>query len=346
MAKWREKRRTFLTILTLGLFLIVVLSTAVGSVSIPLSEVGNAFLSKIPGLSGFASPVPATYETIIFEIRLPRVILGVLVGAGLAVAGVALQGLFKNPMADPYIIGVSSGAALGATVAILAPIPLGLARMSFITLMAFLGALGAVFVVYKISKRRGKTPVETLLLAGIAIAAFLSAITLFLMFQAGEDMHKIFFWLMGGLSAAGWFQVKIALPCVIIGILILYLFARDMNVMLMGEEPAQHLGIEVETVKKIILAASTFIAAVVVSVSGIIGFVGLVTPHMVRILVGPDHRVLIPGSILAGGIILVFSDSVARTVFSPAELPVGVITALFGAPFFLYLLLERKKAMI
>lgn len=340
-----KKKKTFLMVLIAGLILTVLLSTAIGPANISLSDVGNAFLSKIPGLSQFAGPVSAAHETIIFQIRLPRIILGVLVGAGLAVAGAALQALFKNPMADPYIIGVSSGAALGATVAILAPITLGFFGLSFTTLMAFLGALGAVYIVYKISKVGGKVPVETLLLAGVAVAAFLSAITLFLMVQSGEDMNKIFFWLVGGLSAKSWIHVEVALPSVMIGIFVLYLFARDMNVMLMGEEPARHLGVEVETMKKIILAASAFVAAAAVAVSGIIGFVGLVTPHMMRILVGPDHRVLIPASALAGGIVLVLSDTVARTIASPAELPVGVITALIGAPFFLYLLRARRRAM-
>ena len=339
------KKKTFLMILAVGLTLTVFLSTAIGSV-IPLSDVGNAFLSKIPGLSNFAGPVPRGYEIAIFQIRLPRVLLGVLVGAGLAVAGVGLQGLFKNPMADPYIVGVSAGAGLGATVAIVGRFGSGWLGMSFMTFMAFIGALMAVYIVYSISKVHGKVPVETLLLAGISVGVLLSAVTAFLMMQSGESLQKIYFWLLGGLSAKGWIHVGVALPFVIIGIIILYLFARELNVMLAGEEPAQHLGVEVEAMKKIILAASTLVAAAVVYVSGIIGFVGLITPHMMRILVGPDHRILIPACALAGGIILALSDTAARMVVSPVELPVGVVTAFFCAPFFLYLLRRRKMTMV
>ena len=340
-----RRKKTFMIILVVGLMSIVFLSTAVGSSNIPLSDVGNAFLSKIPGLSSFASPISPAYETIILQIRLPRIFLGVLVGAGLAVAGVALQALFRNPMADPYILGISFGAALGATIAVMAPIALEWLGVSFMTLMAFFGALIAVYVVYTISKVRGKVPIETLLLAGLAVGALLSAVTMTLMLYSGESTQRILFWMAGGLSAKGWIHVGVALPCVIIGVLVLYLFARELNVMTAGEEPARHLGVEVETVKKIILVASAFVAAAVVSVSGLIAFVGLITPHMMRILVGPDHRVLIPACLLAGGILIVSSDTVARVVISPGELPVGVITAVFGAPFFIYLLRKRKRTM-
>lgn len=317
----------------------------VGSAGIPFPDVCNALLSKLPVLNKLAGPVPATYETIIFQIRLPRILLGAMVGAGLAVAGTVLQALFKNPMAEPYIIGVSSGACLGATLAFLTPISSGWFGSSWVTLMSFLGATVTLYVVYNISKIGGKVPIETLLLAGIAVASFLSAITTFLMVQAGEDLHKIYFWLVGSLSAKGWAQVEVASVCVIVGIFVLYLFARDLNVMLTGEESASQLGVEVERSKKVVLAVSTLVTGAAVSVSGVIGFVGLVTPHMMRILVGPNHYTLIPASALAGGITLTLSDTAARMIFSPQEIPVGVVTALFGVPFFLYLLRKRRKAM-
>ncbi len=340
-----EKKKIFLIILAFVLFSIVFFSTVIGPANISPSDVGNAFLSKIPGLNGLAGPVSPATETIIFQIRLPRILLGVLVGAGLAVAGVALQALFRNPMADPYTLGVSFGATLGATIAVMMPITLEWLGVSFMTILAFIGALVAVYIVYTISKVRGRVPIETLLLAGLAVGALLSALTMTLMLYSGESAQKILFWIAGGLSARGWPHVEVALVCVIIGVVVLYLFARELNVMMGGEEPARHLGVEVETIKKIILAASTLVAAAVVAVSGLIAFVGLVVPHMMRMVVGPDHRVLIPASLLAGGIILTLSDTAARMVVVPGELPVGVITAVFGAPFFLYLIRKTRRGM-
>lgn len=282
-------------------------------------------------------------ETIVYQIRLPRILLGASVGAALAIAGATMQGLFKNPMADPFIIGISSGAALGASLAIV----LGADAFGIyaIPLMAFLGATTAAFVVYNIARVGGKVPVETLLLAGIAVGAFLSAATSFMMYISGERLHQIILWMMGGLWVSNWAQVQMALPLICAGMLALYLFAKDLNVMLLGEEPAQHLGIGVESLKKIVLVCASLVTAVAVSVSGLIGFVGLIIPHMVRILTGPDHRILLPASALVGSIFLVWADTLARTIITPTELPVGIITALFGAPFFVYLLRTRKRSM-
>jgi len=345
MMVFKGRKGTFIIVLLIALFLVVLLSTAIGSANIPLPDVLNAILIKIPGLGSLAGPVSPSNETIIYDIRLPRIILGVIVGAGLAVSGVALQGLFRNPMADPYILGISFGAALGATIAVLAPVNLGWLSYIFMTLMAFLGALVSVYVVYSLSRVGGRIPIQTLLLAGLAVGALLSAITMTLMIYSKELSQRILFWIVGGLSARGWVHVEVALPGVVVGTAVLYMFARELNVLSSGEEPARHLGIEVETMKKIILAASTLVSAAVVSVSGLIAFVGLIVPHMMRIVVGPDHRVLIPASLLAGGILLVGSDTVARMVIIPGELPVGTITAILGAPFFIYLLRKNKKAM-
>jgi iron complex transport system permease protein len=263
----------------------------------------------------------------------------VLVGSALAVAGAAMQGLFKNPMADPYVIGISSGAAFGATISIV----LGVGGVIFMPAMAFMGAISSAFLVYNIAKTDEGMQVETLLLSGIAVAIFFSALTSFSMYFAGENLHQIVFWIMGGLWARGWNHVAVAAIPISAGIIGIYAFARDLNVMQLGEESALTLGIDIESVKKILLALSALIAGVAVSVSGIIGFVGLIIPHMARIVVGPDHRILIPVSALSGAIFLIFADSVARTVLSPAELPVGIITAFFGAPFFIYLLRKRKR---
>lgn len=338
--KWR--------LIIAGLFILlgltIISTTAIGPVSIPSSVVFKILIKKLPFLRSTVEPSwSGIEETIIFQIRLPRIILGALVGAALAVSGATMQGLFKNPMADPFIIGISSGAALGASAAIFFGISLGIYG---IPILAFLGGVGAAFLVYNIARTDGKVPVETLLLSGIAVAAFLSALTSLLIYLAGEDLHQIVFWLMGGLWARNWDHVIVSFFPICLGVVGIYVFSRDLNAMLLGEEPAKHLGIEVESVKKIILFLASMIAGIAVSVSGIIGFVGLIIPHIVRILVGPDHRILLPSSALVGGIFLIWADTLARTMIAPTELPVGIITALFGAPFFVYLLISRKRTII
>jgi len=330
----RLQWKLILLALVIALGITIIAATAVGPVEIPFAVV----ISTIAGLGSTPSPVE---RTIVLDIRLPRIILGILVGAALGVAGTAMQGLFKNPMADPYIIGISSGAALGASIAIVT------FSSSFyaLLLMAFVMATLTVFIVYSIASIGGKVPVATLLLAGIAVGTFMSALTSFIMYTSGENLHGIVFWLMGGLWGRSWIHVFIILPWVILGSAVIFIFARDLNAMLLGEESAQHLGIEVETVKKILIVSASLITAVAVAVSGIIGFVGLIIPHIMRLLVGSDHRILIPSSALVGGIFLVWADTISRTVISPTEIPVGIITALFGAPFFVYLLRRKKRVV-
>jgi iron complex transport system permease protein len=311
----------------------VVLTMAIGDVYIPPLEIVSLFGSK---LHLCETPSPP-HETIIFQVRIPRILLGLLVGFALATAGTTMQGLLKNPMADPYIIGIASGAAVGATLSItFLPHFLSVYTTPF---MAFLGAVFATFLVYNIARVGGRIPVDTLLLTGIAINLFFSAILSFMMFRTSHDLEGIFFWLMGGLWLADWFRVKIILLPISFGIIVTYFFARDLNAMLLGEESAQHLGIEVENVKRILLVLSAFITAFAVSFVGTIGFVGLIIPHITRILVGPDHRILFPASALVGGIFLVWTDALARLL---GEMPVGIITAFFGAPFFVYLLRSRR----
>ena len=324
--------------------LTIVLSATLGPAQISPLVVLKILISRLPLVNGLVAPSWSIAEdTIVFQIRLPRVLLGILVGAALSVAGATMQGLFKNPMADPYIIGISAGAALGATSAMV--FGLNIAGMYTIPLMAFIFAVGAIFLVYNIASVGGKLPVGTLLLAGIAVSLFLSAITSFMMYISGEKLHGIVFWLMGGLWGRSWDHVWMVLPWVCVGTGVIYIFARDLNVMLLGEEPAQHLGIGVEKLKKIMMVSASLVTASAVAVSGIIGFVGLIIPHIVRILVGPDHRILLPTSALVGGIFLVWADTLARTIIAPTEIPVGIITALFGAPFFIYLLRRRKRSM-
>jgi len=272
---------------------------------------------------------------ILWEIRLPRVIAAALVGCVLAVAGTAMQGLFRNPMADPYIIGTSSGGALGATIAIV--LFAGTGR----PVLAFIGAMVATFTVYFVARKGGKIPIETLLLSGVALSTLLSALLSFLMYTAGQSLHQIMFWLMGGFWNISWNDVFAALP-ILIGVAGIYLFARDLNILALNEEDATHLGVNVERVKRILLALSAFLAGIAVSIAGSIGFVGLITPHVMRLIVGPDHRVLFPAAALAGAILLVWADTLTRTFTS--DMPVGIITACFGAPFFIYLLRSRMKA--
>ncbi|WP_067074699.1 FecCD family ABC transporter permease [Methanoculleus horonobensis] len=290
------------------------------------------------GPSGFALGSLFTSDNawlILWEIRAPRVIAAALVGCGLAVAGTAMQGLFRNPMADPYIIGTSSGGALGATLAIV--LFAGTGR----TVLAFAGAMIATFTVYFIARRGGKIPVETLLLSGVALATFLSALLSFLMYTAGRSLHQIMFWLMGGFWNISWNDVAVAL-LILIGAAGIYLFARDLNILALNEEDATHLGVNVERAKQILLALSAFVTGIAVAVAGSIGFIGLITPHVMRLIVGPDHRFLFPAAALAGAILLVWADALTRTFTS--DMPVGILTACFGAPFFIYLLRSRMKA--
>ena len=330
--------------LLIVLFLTIVVTIAIGSVGpigsgIPERITIQAIWNILIGKSRLG---PDSYKTIIMDIRLPRILLAALVGCALAVSGAVMQGIFKNPMADPFIIGLSSGAAVGASISILFGLSISIGIYST-PLLAFVGAALTIFGVYFIARSKGKVRVETLLLTGIATGSFLTAITSFLMYMENEQFRFLFFWLLGGLYKASWSIVGIAFPLILLGTIIILFFARDLNAMVLGEVPAMHLGIDTESVKKILLIFSSLIAGTAVGFSGIIGFVGLITPHIMRILVGPNHRILLPASALAGAIFLIWSDTIARTILSPTEIPVGIITAFCGAPFFIYLLQKSKK---
>jgi iron complex transport system permease protein len=300
-------------------------------------------LLQVPGVAVqwspvFAFPVEQVHTTIVMKVRLPRIALGAVVGFALAAAGTVMQGFFRNPMADPSIIGVSSGAAVGAVLAIVAPlaIPFGLGLRG----AAFVGALVAAFTVYLVATEGGRTPVATLLLAGVAIQTFLGAVVSFLVLHSGESMRTVVYWLMGHLDNATWGEVAVTALLVPLLVGVLYVYAEDLNVLLVGEEDARSLGIEVEHTKRVLLAVSSVVTAAAVAVSGVIGFVGLIVPHTLRLVVGPDHRVLLPASAFAGASFLVLADTIARS--GVAELPVGIVTAAVGAPFFLYLLRKRE----
>jgi iron complex transport system permease protein len=320
------------------------LAASVGSADISFATVWLSLLSRLPGVE--VNPdLPGAINTIILDIRLPRILLAGLVGAALATAGATYQGLFRNPLADPYLIGVAQGAGLGATIGFLLPLS-GLATsLRLIPVLAFCGALLSAGAVYSLA-RVGKTlPMTTLILAGVAIGAFLAAITSYLMILSGDRLQGILLWLMGGFSISYWDEVRILLPYVMVGAIVIYLYGQPLNLMQFDEEQAQQLGVNVEQVKLILLVAATLITAAAVSFAGTIGFVGIIVPHAVRLIWGPDYRFLLPLSTLAGAIFLIFADTLARSMLGVAEIPVGVVTAFCGAPFFLYLL-KRKKQVV
>lgn len=328
-----------LTVLIVSLLL----GISFGGVKISPAQISLILLHKLPVLNAFIHPGWLDVnETIVLVLRLPRVLLAGLVGAGLALAGAAFQGLYRNPMADPYVIGVSSGAAFGAVLAMLLLTVIDAMIPLMVPLFASLFAMLTILSVYRLARTGSRVPVINLLLSGVAVSSFLSALVSLIMFFSGSQLHQVVFWLMGGFSGRGWNYVYMFLPWGVIGAGVIFYYQRELNAMLLGEETAQHLGIEVESVKRRLLIAASLLTGAAVSVSGLIGFIGLIIPHMVRILVGPDHRLLLPSSALAGAAVLILSDLLARVVLSPVELPVGIVTALIGAPFFIYLLYKHK----
>jgi iron complex transport system permease protein len=286
-----------------------------------------------------AGPGAHTPDGIIFwQIRMPRVVLSFLVGGALAVAGVILQDLFLNPLTDPYVTGVSSGAALGATIAIV----LGLAGGLWLTGMALVGGLGTLLLVWTAARRRGRIDVYVMLLAGVTASYLLSAIITVLMIRANDDLGAILYWLLGSFSGRTWTDVETALVALPFMVVPLF-FTKEMNILLQGEKRALELGVDVERTKAVLVVTAAVLTAIAVSVSGIIAFVGLIIPHFVRLLVGPSHRRLLPLSMLMGAALLSMADLLARTIVSPTELPVGVVTTFIGAPVFVYLLRRGKR---
>jgi len=341
-----EKRiLKYIFVLLLLLILLIIIAASIGSAKISLKDTSLIISSFIPGIKNFINTDFLEYQDIVIisQIRLPRILLAIFVGIALASAGVIFQGLFRNPMADPFVIGVSAGAAFGATIGLVFITGVGLLGISTTAVFALLGAVATTFLVYNIAKIRGKVSVITLLLSGIALSAMLSAMTYLVMIFKAHDMAKIVFWVMGGLTSASWNNFFILAPVVTILVIFSGFFMRDLNILSLGEERAIQLGVQTERVKKILLVIASLIAAVAVSMSGIIGFVGLVTPHILRLIVGPDHKILYPTSAIAGGIILLISDTLARTVLMPREIPVGIITSIIGVPFFLYLLVKSRR---
>lgn len=325
-----------------SLVLMLVLSAAVGSVTLPPLSVIQMVLEKVFGVE-LANTWPATFQTILFDIRLPHTVLMALAGMALGGSGAAYQGLFRNPLADPYIIGVASGAGLGAVLAMTVGWPRSLLGMAAIPVAAFVGALLTVGLVYSIARVGRSAPVTTLLLAGVAVGTFTSALTSLLMLLSTSELYRAISWLLGGFSLGGWQPVLVSLPYLAIGLGTLALLGRPLNVLQFGDEEAVQLGLDAEKFKLVIVAAASLVAATAVAFSGIIAFVGLIVPHLVRILWGVDYRRLIPLATIGGGAVLLAADIVSRTLLAPRALPVGIVTSVVGAPFFLWLLRRAKR---
>ncbi len=338
--KWWLVLSSLLALLILAAFF----ALTVGFSKYSVMSVISALLRLVPFVGeslGIASPDGKEF-IIITEIRMPRVLAGVLVGSGLALAGVVFQGVFRNPMADPYIIGVSSGAALGAALAIVMRIGYSFMGVNTVSILAFLVAVLTVLIVYNLARVGPQAPIVTLLLSGIAVSIFLSAIVSLIQLFSGWELHRLVYWMMGGFSYIEWDEVLGILPLISVGAVLTYLFARELNIMTMGDAEAQHLGVNVENSRRVLLSLASLMTAAAVSVSGLIGFVGLVIPHLTRMLVGPDHRILMPSTFLIGAIFLVLCDAIARSITISAEIPVGIITSLSGGPFFIYMLRKSR----
>jgi iron complex transport system permease protein len=335
------RARAGLVLLLLGIAVVVtaVLSAGVGQWRIAPGEVLRA-LGHWPFGSSELDPV----TRIIWFERLPRIALALLAGGALAAAGVVMQALFHNPMADPYIVGVSSGAALGAVAAIALHLPMLALGFSPVVFLAFLGALGVTALVYGMAHRTGRVPITTLLLTGIAVGSLLQAITTFLLISRGNlELREATTWLMGGLARADWPQIAAMLPGTVVGLVLTLCWQRELNALALGDDTAHHLGVNLGRTRAALLFLASLLAAGAVAVSGIIAFVGLIVPHTMRLLVGPNHRILLPASLLGGGLLLLWADILARTVLPGAELPIGIVTSILGAPFFLSLLYQRGK---
>jgi iron complex transport system permease protein len=323
----------------------VLLSLAIGSVFIPPVTLLKALGDRLASLQLTAS-APAAQDTasiILFQLRLPRTVLVAITGAALGGSGASYQGLFRNPLADPYLIGVASGAGLGAVIAMSIQWPYSLGGLLAIPIAAFLAAILTVVLVYSLARVGKTTPTTNLILAGVALGSFATALTSFLMLRSDGDLHRAVAWLLGGGAMGGWNPILAALPYILIGLGVQLAMAHNLNALQFGDEQAQQLGVPVERVRRIIIVAASLTTAAAVAFSGIIGFVGLVIPHIVRLAWGNDYRRLLPLSIISGAWLLLFADVLARVILAPQELPVGIITALAGAPFFLWVLRRAKS---
>ena len=331
--------------LGVGLVLVLVIAMVaggLGSVYIPPWTVAKIVVDGLPFVE-ISGSWPDSWGTIIWNLRFPRIVLAGLVGAALAVSGATYQGLFRNPLADPYFIGVAAGAALGATIVLLTNVPVYYDGFSVLPIAASAGALAAVSATYLVARRSGELPLLTLILAGLAISSLLGAVTSYVIISSDPDVRPLLGWLLGGFIGTQWDDIFTVLPYMIPATFIMMAYARVLNMFQVNEEEAKHLGVNVERTKMVLIVLASITAAAAVSVSGIIGFVGIIAPHIVRIIWGNDHRFLLPMAMITGCGFLILADLAARTLVSPTELPVGIVTAFCGAPFFLILLSRARR---
>jgi len=318
---------------------VLVAGVAIGPVTIPLGETVSSLFSRAD-----ADGARSGAALIIHQIRLPRVLLAFLVGGALAVSGAVMQGLFRNPLGSPYILGVASGASAGAALAMLMRWP----AIPWLSISAFVGGLIAMAIVYGLARGRDRrTSIFTLILSGVAVGALFAAITSFMIFLSsrGERMADIVFWIMGSLGRASWGGLAILAPIFVVAIAVIILLSRDLNALALGDQGAFHLGVDAQRTGRLLLVLSTLLTSAAVAMAGTIGFVGLIIPHVLRLILGPDHRTLLPASVLGGGLFLVLADMAARTIMRPVEIPVGILTAFLGAPFFLFLLRSQGRRL-
>ncbi len=328
-----------------GAAAVILVCTFFGAADITIKDTLIILANKTCGFFSDEAAALGAKVTIIWKLRFPRSLLAFLTGGSLAVCGGVYQAIFKNPMADPFVLGISSGAAFGATIGIILAIPATILGMNTVSTFAFLGAILAIFFVYNIAKVGKQDNTTSLLLCGIAVNQLLTAIISFAMLLSANEMKKIYFWTLGSFSARGWSHVMTVLPYIIIGLAIIFVFARELDIIVLGDETAVRFGVNVEKNERILFVVTSLVMAACVSVSGIIGFVGLVSPHIVRLIWGPAHRKLLPMSFVLGGVVLCICDTIARSVME-AEIPVGIITAIVGAPFFIYLLRAKNTEVM
>jgi iron complex transport system permease protein len=317
----------------------LVIGALSGPADIAMSQVFGEVASRIPGL-GVESALTEIQQGILWSWRFPRVVLGMMVGGTLAISGASYQGVFRNPLADPYLLGIAAGAALGATLAIVSGLPAALLVPS-----AFVGGVGAVAATFMLGRTMGDRSATTLILAGVAMASFLTALTTFVQQRNSETLREVFAWILGRLSTSGWAEVGLLAPYAAVSILVMLSYRRTLDMLAVGDTEAASLGVDVNRVRTVVVLAATAGTAAAVAVSGLIAFVGIIVPHAVRLFVGTSYRVVLPLSLLSGAGFLVAADIAARGVMAPAELPIGVVTSFLGAPFFVLVLRTSRRSL-